>query len=1728
MASDNMRFRGSKLNISLEDGNDDLQIKNDLKQISKMLGQQTSKMTVEMEVKDANATINVDADTSKAEKKIKKARKEAEKPIKPPVELDLPLVGTKSIPSSVPKQTTTDVKKYFDNINKIIGNIISNSQKSLNELQNKNANIENFMSQNPLNEAKIAGAVTEFLKENNISDDRREIVSTQFRYGNIIKQIDNAYKSGSGVFEMPGNLSFSDVTSRKQMQADVIAFRDKLVTAFLEGNTPENISGKSAKENGVVVKQGNYFGKKSTELFPKFKSNVTDEISQKAMVPEIASAIESGQGISDALSEAKKVIGNDVTKIKNDVKKQANDAGRPKKKTLLETNAGAQAIKTARGEVSKAASGETKKITRTLRDDYTPFLSKLANGTWSDEDDAALGEGNKHTSLSFLKQSKFIGAYLTAKKYGLKLSDYGIKDGPSVYEQLLDKIIENNIDGIYQAVRNTIESELDSADVPAIEEKAAKKASKTSPKKKTSTPSKKKSTSSTKKKSTGTSTNESQPTTSSQTPKAPRIKSNSGFHEVKQKADDTADAIDAVSSNMDKAVDSADKLAEQTQNTANTQEEAAKVEKDIQKEEEKKVSRKEEPKVEKKENEGKTEGNIPRSDTESQNPRYALFNPEDLEIVSDFISDDRKTSVYRDKKVGTLYTRNFVKDDDGNWWQSDNVKMNYAALEKEAVKIEKELMSERENLADEQAKSERNRSQAKINTSTEKIKQLERRKRGLRITAEAYAQEDPMHYSTEQFDRAVQDGVKLHKIDMQGRSDLRTEKSPAIVDEYTQAVAQARELDQVNKSILDVQKQIDDKSNVGVDRIKLKQDLLDLQNQRNELKKNLSDFQSKNFVEANKDVLEANGKDVTAFDDAMRRAEKSSSKLNSYNYDQIISQYIELMNGLSTLEQKNKELASAKSKGSSEDLVKNLQNEIKQKEDSLKDIDDFIYQNENILGEDRVNALNTQKSRVDQSKQSVADAFQKPDLEKKTADFDSQYDSAIEKVRELKQAYVDLYSIQANAASGKYSKDELIEKLNNQKNKINDIKKDVDGFYSQIYQKNKSNPNDILNSKKLEAYEKAFNDMSEYTTYSGKNNNIIELMKKAYTNKRNNENSILSLAGKGDSSADIAIKRILGENYTASYMSLRKQVESIFGKDIAESAISNIRERANLKQDDVVNNNTDSFINQIDSYVEKFEKAGRASDIFKNKFKDISSAVKEAQNVFSQNRNSDGIEKYTDEMQKQVALFLDTKDFYENGFGKNELDFTEQLNKMMKFSNSGNKISAYTNKLNGFLVNYNNIIEKLNGKEINTEEAQSQIQDLVKEMQEFQKKSSGYETTNSKGTIFDKSFGSIHDIDDATNALRQYANQLGLTNEISSSINKSTGSVSLTFKDASGSLVTLTGNIEKANDSLRTMEKYSNKNATSGFTSLSDSLKGLVKGNFTTAIGDVVSAVGNIQIMQRAMQEMREGFSTFMDYDKALTTISYTMDMNKQQLSSLGSSAVDMAKDLSMSLENTMDIYQIYANMNTTSQEIQETAKPTAILSNLSGVDASTAADQVQGILQQFHMLEDGSTSAADASMHIVDVLDKISGNVGIDYAKGIKVISDAVQASGQVAYDAGMTYEQLAAISAKVAERTREDGSSIGNALKTIITRTTKVGKMPQYADEVDNATLSNASASLHAVGVDVYNPDGSDRGIVTVLSELKSKWDQLSDAQQAKIAFDVAATRLKVGLCMKKFILA
>lgn len=643
--------------------------------------------------------------------------------------------------------------------------------------------------------------------------------------------------------------------------------------------------------------------------------------------------------------------------------------------------------------------------------------------------------------------------------------------------------------------------------------------------------------------------------------------------------------------------------------------------------------------------------------------------------------------------------------------------------------------------------------------------------------------------------------------------------------------------------------------------------------------------------------------------------------------------------------------------------------------------------------------------------------------------FTKQYTQAIEKVKELKSAMQDLYSFEAKGAKGQISSDDFISGFTDRFKNIKNLKKDVDEFKKNTYQNNKDDADSVLDQLLFGNYEKAFTDSEQ--SMADYENKITTLMTQAYSRQRKLSNDLYKMAGnKNYSEQEYTEKMNQRNGVQATYEALKAQIKNS-GKNIdSNSLISDIKNASDLDRNNILGNLKESLSSQIND----FENSLKHMQNTMNLPDGIASLKEKLESAFTFENGADNLGNFKNRMQDFYQTFDSLKG---SSFIQFANEFGTAFDSLTKAENSSGKVSAYTDKLNGFVESYNDIVTKFHNKEIDTSQAQDEISELASKMQDFQKVAKNYDKTNSKGTYLEGTKGLVQDTKDVETMLTEYANSIGLTSKISSSINETTGQVKMQFADISGNVVTLTGNLEKAGNAMRIISSTASK-ASTGMSSFGTSIKGMVSGNFKGAIADIASYVSYFQVTMKAIQQAKQGFNDFLNFQKDLTNISYTMNLSPDQLQNLGTSAIDMAKDLSMSLDNTMDIYKIYANMNTTASEIQQTAKPTAILSNLSGVDASTAADQVQGILQQFHMLEDGSTTAADASMHIVDVLDKVSGSVGIDYAKGIKIISDAVQASGQVAYDAGMSYEQLAAITAKVSERTREDGSSIGNALKT------------------------------------------------------------------------------------------
>lgn len=834
---------------------------------------------------------------------------------------------------------------------------------------------------------------------------------------------------------------------------------------------------------------------------------------------------------------------------------------------------------------------------------------------------------------------------------------------------------------------------------------------------------------------------------------------------------------------------------------------------------------------------------------------------------------------------------------------------------------------------------------------------------------------------------------------------------------------------------------------------------------------------------------------------------KSTKKIDTYNKSEL---------GL--MQKQEKYTAGTDEYNSIAKQIKEVTDARKQEQESMKKIvgndgvDKWIENNKSVLDKEKkdISELSTARRNVETSERSITDYINQSSIS-------DRYEAAISDIKELQKAQEKLSNLQKEQIENP-NKD-LSSDIADAVSEYKRLSGSVKDFRENVYDAEKSQK-ELTDNKQFKEYNSAY----DQTTKNVKDNqkSLSQSLKDAYKTQNRYEKKLLT-PGTYNNSQNVtdAIEQLEYAKRTASF--IEKQMREVYGNEYANKEIARIQSSVQAKtgssssifnNSETMSTNIGSISEKLSAYTASIEKANKATEEFTNRKQGISEKISALKDDY--NNGNLSVSDYAKRMQEINNDFSALKEYMTTGAGKNASEYTEVFNKLNKLENSTNKVGQYHEILQGFESEFQKI--KSDYKDDGDLDKYNQsISNLVSRMKDFQKTSKNFVATNSKGTLIGESIGKVSDINDATTALENYATKLGYANKTSQSINESTGKVNMTFENASGNVLKMSGVIEELNENMKGLRVSTNVlySGSGGSGSFLGGLKNLVSGNFKSIVGEIGSSVANVQILGQAFQQMKDGFNTFLDFNKGLTNISYTMDMSKEQLSSLGSSAVDMAKDLSMSLDNTMDIYQIYANMNTTSKEIQETAKPTAILSNLSGVDASTAADQVQGILQQFHMLEDGSTTAADASMHVVDVLDKISGAVGMDYAKGIKVMTDAVQASGQVAFDAGMSYEQLAAISAKVAERTREDGSSIGNALKTIITRTTKVGKMPQYADEVDNATLSNASESLHSVGIDVYNPDGSDRGIITVLSELKAKWDDLSDAQQAKIAFDVAATR-------------
>lgn len=273
---------------------------------------------------------------------------------------------------------------------------------------------------------------------------------------------------------------------------------------------------------------------------------------------------------------------------------------------------------------------------------------------------------------------------------------------------------------------------------------------------------------------------------------------------------------------------------------------------------------------------------------------------------------------------------------------------------------------------------------------------------------------------------------------------------------------------------------------------------------------------------------------------------------------------------------------------------------------------------------------------------------------------------------------------------------------------------------------------------------------------------------------------------------------------------------------------------------------------------------------------------------------------------------------------------------------------------------------------------------------------------------------------------------------------------------------------------------------------------------FDNVIGSVTKYFSAYRLIANGLQELKNGFQLVTAVDDAMTNISYTMDVSTSQLQKFSAQAIQMAQDLHTSAKTVLEASTLYANANESMESILAKTQTATMLSNVTGMGGEKSAKTLQSIMNQFDLTQDDLLS-------ISDTLQSVSQSMAYDFSAGIDQIASGISTSGSVAKDAGLSLQQYSSMLGTIIEQTGLGGSQVGNALKTIFTRITKASETSGTLA----SDISNAEASLRAVGVEVRSSSGEFRDLDSILGDLSDKWDSISDTEKSNISFEVAGTR-------------
>lgn len=273
---------------------------------------------------------------------------------------------------------------------------------------------------------------------------------------------------------------------------------------------------------------------------------------------------------------------------------------------------------------------------------------------------------------------------------------------------------------------------------------------------------------------------------------------------------------------------------------------------------------------------------------------------------------------------------------------------------------------------------------------------------------------------------------------------------------------------------------------------------------------------------------------------------------------------------------------------------------------------------------------------------------------------------------------------------------------------------------------------------------------------------------------------------------------------------------------------------------------------------------------------------------------------------------------------------------------------------------------------------------------------------------------------------------------------------------------------------------------------------GLVVAQFANTIKNAARWQISSGLIHSIAGSVKDAVGYARDLNNSLNSIRIVTGNSAAQMAEFAEQANKSAKALSTTTNEYTKASLIFAQQGLKGDEITKRTDTVMKMANVTGEEADEVSSYMTAIWNNF-------AKGSENLEHYADVITAL----GATTASSSEEIAGGLSKFASVADTIGLSYNYATSILSALVANTRQSADVIGTSLRTILARLQSV-KLGDTLD--DGVKLTVYTQALEKIGVNILDMNGELKDADTILDDVASKWETLSQAQKSAVSQTVA----------------